>query len=62
MLDDALSELREHRRTPTKAILLFLDDDDGKYDVAFSQAGLSMSQALSLVEIGKSVLIKNMGY
>ena len=62
MLEDALSDLREHRRAPTKAIVIFLDDESLKYDVGFSQAGLSLSQAISLIEVAKSSLLREIGY
>ena len=62
MLTDALSGVREKRRTPTKAIVLFLDDAQGKYDVGFCPAGLSLSQAVSLVEAAKAVFLREMGY
>ena len=48
--------------TPTKAIVLFLDDAQGKYDVGFCPAGLSLSQAVSLVEAAKAVFLREMGY
>ena len=62
MLADALSSVREKRRTPTKAIVLFLDDTQGKYDVGFCQSGLSLSQAVSLIEAAKATLLREMGY
>ena len=48
MLTEALAEVAEQRTTPTKALVLFLDDADGQYDVGFRQSGLTMSQALAL--------------
>lgn len=33
MLVDVLSEVKEHRRMPAKAIVLFLADSGGKYEV-----------------------------
>ena len=62
MLADTLSDVREHRKAPTKALVLFLDDSDDKYDVGFVQAGLSMSQAIALIDVAKSVILKEMGY
>ena len=62
MLADALSDVREHRRTPTKALVLLLDEAEGRYDVGFNQSGLSMSQCLALVEVAKTLLLREMGY
>ena len=62
MLIEALAEVAEQRATPTKALVLFLDDTDGQYDVGFRQSGLSMSQALALTHIAQSVLLRDMGY
>lgn len=61
MLEDALSQVKEHRITPSKALVVFLDDED-KYDVAFMQSGMSMSQSIALIEILKSVFLSEMGY
>ena len=49
----------EKRPTPTKALVLFLNDTDGQYDVGFRQAGLTMSQALALTQVSQSVLPGN---
>ena len=62
MLEDALSEVKEHRRTPTKAMVIFLDEESSNYDVGFSQSGLSMSQAISLIEVAKQSLLREMGH
>ena len=62
MLTEALAEVAEQRTTPTKALVLFLDDTDGQYDVGFRQSGLTMSQALALAHVAQSVLLREMGY
>ena len=62
MLADALSCVREHRRTPSKALVLYLDTEGDAYDVGFSQSGLSMSQALALLDVARSVILREMGY
>ena len=62
MLTEALAEVAEQRTTPTKALVLFLDDTDGQYDVGFRQSGLTMSQALALTHVVQSVLLREIGY
>ena len=62
MLADALAEVAEQRTTLTKALVLFLDDIDGRYDVGFRQTGLTMSQALALTHVAQFVLLREMGY
>lgn len=58
MLQDELEDLGDYN----KALLLKLNDKDGDYDVTFTQAGLSMSQCLALLEVIKTVILKEMGY
>jgi hypothetical protein len=50
------------QQSPTKLIVISLDDSDGLYDVKWQQAGMTMSQLLALLEIVKSIAINEMGY
>jgi len=61
-LEDAFEEIRSGRRQANKVLVLFLDDSDGRYDVGFTQAGLSMSQAIALMEVAKPLFLDEMGY
>lgn len=42
---------------PDACLTIFLYREDGAYDTKFSQSGLSMSEAVALLEIQKSRLI-----
>jgi hypothetical protein len=61
MLEDALSEVKERRSTPTKALVLFLDDRDG-YNAGFRNCGFSMSQGIALLEVAKAMFLREMDY
>ena len=45
-----------------KCIVLALDDTSGEYSVNFYQAGMKMSECVSLCEIAESIFKKEMGY
>lgn len=62
MLRDALREVESGKRVATKAVVLFLDDSGGTYKVGYHNAGLSASQIISLFEVGKVLMLEEMGY
>jgi len=45
-----------------KALVLFLTNTDGDYKVGYTQAGMSCSEMLALLEVAKAVLLKEMGH
>jgi len=45
-----------------KLLVLSLDDSDGNYSTSFVQAGMSMSQCLTLCEVAKTTFLKEMKY
>lgn len=45
-----------------KVVILSLEDTDDQYKVSFTQAGMRMSECISLCEIAKCVFKKQMGY
>ena len=55
---DALARIQEQQ--PSKAFIVLLWDDDGKFDTGFHNAGLSLSQAVALLEVQKLRLIQLM--
>ena len=63
-LEDALSEIgkRGAFENGKKLIVLALDDSDGQYSVSYVQAGMRMSECITLCEIAKSVFLKEIGY
>ena len=61
MLLDALEGVRSGKRKNKKAIVLFLDDEGGKYLHGFNQAGMAMSECVLLCEMSKTMFKDNMG-
>lgn len=45
-----------------KVLILALDDTNDKYQVSFIQAGMKMSQCLSLCEVSKAIFLNEMEY
>lgn len=43
----------EERGEPSKCLVLFLWDDDGRYDTRFINAGMKTSEMIALMEIVK---------
>lgn len=63
-LKDALNECEsggcfEGRK---KILILSVDDDGGQFEVNFIQAGMTMSQCISLCEVSKAIFLKEMNY
>jgi len=64
MLEYSLHEVQPGggREEVNKALVLFLTNTDGAYDVNYTQAGMSCSEMLALLDVAKAVLLKDMGY
>ena len=63
MLADSLSESQQgDRQRYGKAVVLWLDDSDGRFDVGYTQAQMSCSQMIALVEAAKAMFLEEMGY
>lgn len=45
-----------------KVLILALDDIDGNYSVSFVQAGMKMSECISLCEVAKTIFLEQMNY
>lgn len=60
-LRDMIKDIESGERHATKVLILRLDDTD-EYDVGFTQAGMSMSQCLALLEVAKQVVLEQMGH
>ena len=63
-LKDALKETEnggcfEGRK---KILILSLDDTNGKFSVNFIQAGMKMSECISVCEVSKAIFLKDMNY
>ena len=63
MLQDALeSPAIPEEGNFDKALFVKLDSNNGDYTVGFSQAGMSMSECLALIEVVKTMFLREMGY
>ncbi len=43
-----------------KAMVIFLDDNDGAYNTGFQQAGMRMSECVALCEVAKIKYLREM--
>ena len=62
MLDDSLEDETILDGTFDKGLFIMLDAKNDNYVVGFRQAGMSMSECLALVEVVKTMFLKEMGY
>lgn len=62
MLEDAVADCDGDRERYRKAVVLWLDDSDGRFDVGYTQAGMNCSQMIALVEVAKTMFLEDMGY
>jgi hypothetical protein len=58
-LVDALKDVRSGARIANRAVIIFLDDTNGKYDLGFQQCGMSMSEVVALLAIFQYNVIHN---
>lgn len=63
-LREALKDIGENGafKDGKKLLILALDESNDEYSISFIQAGMSMSECISLCEISKSVFKNQMGY
>lgn len=59
-LNEALLEYEEGKFT--KVLIIKLDNQDQEYNSSFIAANLKASEAISLIEVVKTKLLKIMGY
>jgi hypothetical protein len=63
LLQDELDEWKHWEDSPPdKAIVLYLSENNGNYTIRWSQAGMKMSECISLCELGKDRFKEEMGY
>ena len=63
MLEEALKEVREGQWAGRKkALVITVDEEDDSYIVNWMQAGLKMSQCVSLCEVAKVKFLTEMNY
>lgn len=64
-LEDCIKDIEQEKgafMNGKKLLVLCLDDQDGNYCISFSQAGMTMSQCLTLAETSKSIFLREMKY
>lgn len=61
-LHQAQSAIESGDVSPEKAIIIFLEEDDGDYDPTFFNAGMAASEMIGLLEVIKVTLLKLMGF
>lgn len=62
MLHEATSDVTAGDRKCQKALLLTLDEDDDRYDVAWYNAGMKGSEIIALLECAKRLIQEKMGF
>ena len=61
MLDEVKKDLKIGN-LGDKMLCISLDTIDGRYGVGYHQSGMKASEMLALLEVAKSLIIKDMGY
>ena len=63
-LEDAVNDIGKHGsfKNGKKLLILALDDTSGEYKISFIQAGMKMSECLTLCDISKTLFLEEMGY
>lgn len=61
-LEDAIKEFEEGSIKDYKNVLVLALNDDGEYSVRFMQAGMKMSQCVTLCEVAKTIFLTEMEY
>ena len=59
---DFLARIETKEISPTKILCLAVNTSNGQYDVSFTQAGMSCSEMVALLEIAKQIFLKELGY
>lgn len=63
-LEDAIADIGEHGalKSGKKIIIISLDDTEGQYSANWYQAGMKMSEMLSLLEVAKQIVLQEMNH
>lgn len=62
-LRDAISEIGQSGAFKDgKKLLILALDDEGQYDISFIQAGMRMSECITLCEVAKAIFLREMEY
>lgn len=58
---DAHKRIEEGELSPNKVLVIMLTESDGQYKTSYSQAQMSCSEMILLLEIQKQLFLKDMG-
>lgn len=61
VLQHEATQVRIGKRRANKALILFLDDEDGAFSIGFRNVNMRCSQGLAVLEVVKIDLLRNMG-
>lgn len=63
-LEDCISNIGEKGafKEGKKLLVLALDDTSGNFSVSFVQAGMKMSECVTLCEVAKTIFLREMEY
>lgn len=63
VLRDAIKEIGQRGAFEKgKKLLILALDDDGQYTISFMQAGMKMSECVTLCEVAKTIFLREMEY
>lgn len=60
MLEFELAAIRAGQRPTRKAILLYVDTENGRFTPSYTLAGMRMSECISLTEMAKARFVHNL--
>lgn len=60
MLLDEAARIRRGERKANKAVVIFLDDEDGEYAVGWANAKMSRDEMVLLAEVFKAARLREM--
>lgn len=63
-LKEALADIGKNGafKNGKKVLILAIDDTNENFDVSFIQAGMKMSQCVTVCEVAKTIFLRSMGY
>ena len=62
MLLDALEDVRSGKRSQKKALLLLLDDENGRFNISFSNAQMKPTEMITVASCFSSEIQSLLGY
>lgn len=56
MLEESIASVKKDEVSNKKAITLFLDTENGAYDISWNQAGMTLSEMIALLDNAKYIM------